>query len=62
MCGSRKFCQRGSNSDVFFFFLLVDEGKEDPNTTVCGPSSADGNPTLNAGLVVCNFPWDPEQY
>ena len=28
---SRKFCQRGSNSDNIVF--LIDEGREDPNTT-----------------------------
>ena len=33
--GSRKFC-RGSTIDVF----LVDEGWEDPNTTISGSSSA----------------------
>ena len=27
MCGSRKFCQRGSKIDNFFVFL-VDEGKK----------------------------------
>ena len=45
--------------------FLVDEGREDPNTTISGPSSArqrsaismafrwraDDGPTLNAGLV-----------
>ena len=36
MRGSRKFCQRGSNFDVF----LVDDGRDDPNTTKSGPSSA----------------------
>ena len=36
MRGSRKFCQRGSNFDN----VLVDEGKEDPSTTINGPSSA----------------------
>ena len=49
----------------FFFFFLIDKGREDPNTTISGPSSArqrnanemafrwcagDG-PALNAGLV-----------
>ena len=61
--GSRKFCQRGSNFDKFFFLLLVDEGREYPNTTISGPSlarqrnaiemafrwRADDGPTLNAG-------------
>ena len=67
MRGSRKFCQRGFNSDIFFFFflLLVDEGRDDHYTTKNGPSSAyqrnaiemafrwraDDGPTLNAGLV-----------
>ena len=64
MCGSRKFCQRGSKFDNFFFFL-VDEGIEDPNAAINGSSSArqgnaiemafclraDDGPTLNAGLV-----------
>ena len=36
---SRKFCQRGSNSDGFIFvFFVVDKGREDPNTTITGPS------------------------
>ena len=48
MRGSRNFFQRGSNFDEFFFFFfffffcfvsLVDEGREDHNTTICGPSS-----------------------
>ena len=37
MRGSRKFCQRESNYDNVF---LVDDAKEDPNTTISGPSSA----------------------
>ena len=36
MHGSRKFCQRGSIFDKIF---LVDEGLEDPNTALNGPSS-----------------------
>ena len=62
--GSRKSCQRGSNSDVFF-----DEGKEDPNTTKIGPSLASqrndiimafcwrakAGPTLSVGLVALYF-------
>ena len=51
MCGSRMFCQRESNFDAFF---LVDDGREDPNTTIGGPSAsqcADDGPILNAGLV-----------
>ena len=39
MRGFRKFCQKESNSDIFF--LLVDnEGREDPNSIKSGPSSA----------------------
>ena len=41
MRGSRKFCQKGSNSDNNVFF---DEGREDSNSTKRGPSSArEGN-------------------
>ena len=39
----QKVCQRGFNFDnVFFLFLfsLVDEEREDPNTTIKGPLSA----------------------
>ena len=60
MCASKNFCQRGSNFD-FFVLFLVDEGREDPNTIISGPSSACQGmvfrwcviygPTLNAGLV-----------
>ena len=37
MHGSRKFFQRESNFDYYF---LVDELREDPNTTIKWPSSA----------------------
>ena len=43
MRGSRKFCQKGSNSDVFFlsfFFFLVDEERKDSKTAKSRPSSA----------------------
>ena len=57
---SRKFCQRGSNFDVFF--SLFDEGRKGPNTTFSGQSTArelemafgwraDDRPTVNTGLV-----------
>ena len=35
MCGSRKFYQRGSNFDKFYFFKF-DEGRKDPNTFSAG--------------------------
>ena len=39
MRGSRNLCQRGSNSDnVYFSFFLVDEGRDDHNTTKSGLS------------------------
>ena len=55
--------------------VLVDEGREDPNITMNGPSSArqrnviqmalrwrtDDGPTLNAGLVAAIFR-DPDLY
>ena len=37
MRGSRNFCQRGSDFDNI---LLVDERRDDQNTTKSGPSSA----------------------
>ena len=49
MRGSRKFCHRGSNFEnvffvcvffLYFFFHVLDEDREDPNNTICGPSSA----------------------
>ena len=60
-CADPEFCQTGSNFDNVFF--LVDEGREIPNITISGPSSArqrnaaflwrvDDRPTLNAGLVL----------
>ena len=56
---------RGGPSFFMFFFFLVDQGREDPNTAINGPSlarqqyailmvfrwRADDGPTLNAGLV-----------
>ena len=34
------FVREVSNFDVFVVVFLVDEGWEDPNTTISGPSSA----------------------
>ena len=61
------FVSGGPNLTVFFCFVLVDEGREDPSTTISGPSSAigppakrhymafrwraDDGPALNAGLA-----------
>ena len=47
MRGSRKFSQRGPTLTTFFFFFffgggggdIVDDGREDPYTTISGPSS-----------------------
>ena len=61
------FVKRGLNLITFycffFFFVfvfLVDEGIEDPNNTINGPSlafcwSVDDGSTLNAGLVALQF-------
>ena len=50
MRGPRKFFSEGSDFDNV---LLVDEGREDLNTTISGPmfSQVHGGPILNAGLV-----------
>ena len=43
MRGPRKLCQRSSNFDIF----LVDEGREDQNTTIgAGPSLAHQRNTI----------------
>ena len=48
MRGSRKFCQRGSNSNNDF---LLDERREDPNTTIADHRRpADDGPSLNASF------------
>ena len=42
MRGFREFCKRGSKFDHVFFYsflFLVDEGIEDSNTAINGPSS-----------------------
>ena len=71
MRGSRKFCQMGSNFDNVFY----DVGREDPNSTISGPSlarqrnaikmafrwRADDGPTLNAGLVALWLSGDPDR-
>ena len=58
------------------FLSLVDEGRKDRNTTFSGPSLAlqlnaiymalrwhpDDGPTLNVGLVACDFSGDLDQY
>ena len=57
MHGSRKFCQSVSNltlTTFFNLFFLVDEGREDPNTTKCGSPSthfAGGPMVFQYGLL-----------
>ena len=67
-CADPESYVRGGPTLIF----LVDEGREDQNTTIGGPSSArqrnafcwraDNGPTLNAGLVACDFSGDLDQY
>ena len=57
MRGSRKFCQRGSNSD-----FLVDEGREDPNSAKADHHRTDDRSSFNAGLVTLYFSRDPHKY
>ena len=60
MHGSRKFCQRGSNSTLtcffffvyLFFFLILMRERKDPNTTKSGPSSA-----LQRNTISIAFRW-----
>ena len=51
MHGSRKFCQRGSNSDNNIVFFLVDKGGEHPNTLKAGHHRPASKMTL------IKFPW-----
>ena len=72
MRGSRKFVRGGLN----LIKKLIDEGIEDLNTAINGPSStcqrnaiemairwrADGGTTLNTCLVASRFSVGPDQY
>ena len=67
-CADPESYVRGGPTLIF----LVDEGREDQNTTIGGTSSArqrnvfswraDNGSTLNAGLVACDFSGDLDQY
>ena len=71
-----KFCQRGSNSATLTTFFVLFTGREDPNITKSGPSSAsqrntiymafrwcaNDDTTLNAGLVALRISGDPVQF
>ena len=61
MCGLRKFYQSGSNSDNVFYimFILIDEGREDPNTTISGPSSVTSETPFNFFPFKCRFAGKP---
>ena len=75
MRGSKSFV-RGGPTLTTFLYIVVNEGREDPNTTLSRPSLArrktpfymafrcrahDGQ-TLNAGFVALLFLGDPDQY
>ena len=49
-----RFVRGGPNLTFSFKYILVDEGRGDPNTTISGPSSADDGATVNAGFD-CSF-------
>ena len=48
------FVRGGPNLTLSFKYILVDEGRGDPNTNISGPSSADDGATVNAGFD-CSF-------
>ena len=72
----QKVLSGGSNCYAFLFCFLIDEGREDPNTTVSRPAlscqrnaikmafcwCAGDGPTLNAGLVALCVSGYPDQY
>ena len=49
-----RFVRGGPNLTFSFKYILVDEGRGGPNTTISGPSSADDGATVNAGFD-CSF-------
>ena len=58
MGGCRKFCQRGRNFDnVLGFFVLVDEGRDNQNTTKSGPSSAHKRNAILNGVSLAGQRW-----
>ena len=68
MRGSRNFV-RGGPTLTFYFFHFFDEGRNDSNNTISGPSTgrqrnaiqmafrwrADGGPTLMLACKLCGF-------
>ena len=70
------FVRGGPTLTTFFVCFFVDDGREVPNTTISGPSSArqrnaveiafcwraDNGPPLNAGLIALWFLGDLHQY
>ena len=54
MCGSGKFCQRGSNSDALFFSLV------EARARMAFRWHANDGTSLNGSFVF--FLWDPDQY
>ena len=62
------FARGGSFDNVFYFiYFLIEEGREDPKSTISGPSSAlrwhtDDDPTLVACLVALWFSGDLDKY
>ena len=60
-----RFVRGGPNLTFSFKYILVDEGRGGPNTTISGPSSADDGATVNAGFdcsFVFFFSGNPDQY
>ena len=59
-CADPESFVRGGPTLTTVFFFLVDEERDDPNTTISGPSlafcwRADDGPALNAGLKALCF-------
>ena len=55
MHGSRNFCQWGPNYDKVFF--IVDEERDDLNTTKCGPLSARQQNAIENGVLLADWWW-----
>ena len=61
LCGSRKYCQRGSKFDNVFFLFFC-EGIKDPNVTINGLSSARQRNAILSDVSLAGRCWPNIEY
>ena len=64
-CADPESFVRGGLTFTPLFFIFMrggGGGGKDHKTTISGISSAEDDPTLNAGFIALSFLWDPDQY